>query len=338
MFRKIILPLILLVIAGLIVACGPTAGSSGSSTTEMAVEMQDITLMLDWTPNTNHTGLYVAQAQGWYAEAGLNVDIIIPGESDVHQAVGTGSADFGVSYQEGLTFARVAGVPVVSVAAVIQHNTSGFASRGAAEINRPLDLAGKRYGSFSSPIEYPTIDLLMQCEGGSAESVDFIDIGWADFLSVTEADQVDFAWIYYGWAGIDAELKGVDLDIIMLKEYTDCIPDYYTPILIASEAMIADSPDTVQAFVEATARGYEFAIDNPQEAAEILIAANPEIEPELVQASQAWLADEYQADATQWGMQSESIWQDYADFLIINGIIEGFDGDAAFTNAFLPSR
>jgi len=92
----------------------------------------------------------------------------------------------------------------------------------------------------------------------------------------------------------------------------------------------------VQAFVAATAKGYEFAIESPEEAANILLEANPDLGEELVQASQAWLAGEYQADAEQWGVQSADIWQNYADFLIENEIIESFDGDGAFTNEFLP--
>lgn len=312
-------------------ACVPVAPETGGGPA-----LKKATLMLDWTPNTNHTGIYVAQKMGWYEEEGLNLDIVLPGETDVHQVVGAGSADFAVSYQEGATFARVEGVPIVSVAAVIQHNTSGFASRGRAGIEGPLDLAGKRYGSFGSPIEYPTIDLLMQCSGGSAQDVEFIDVGWADFLSITEADQVDFAWIYYGWTGINAELQGVDLNVIMLKDHLDCIPDYYTPILIASEAMIENDPETVAAFVAATARGFAYAIQNPAESAEILLAANPDLDEALVRASQDWLANEYQADAAQWGLQSGAVWQAYADFLIDGGIIESFDAQGAYTNAFLP--
>ncbi len=324
-----LMTLLLVLMLGL--ACMPIVPDS-----EVPAALKDVTLMLDWTPNTNHTGLYVALDKGWYEEAGLNVEIIIPGETDVHQVVGTGSADFGVSFQEGTTFARVEGVPIVSIAAVIQHNTSGFASRNTAGISGPADLAGKRYGSFGSPIEYPTIDLLMQCVGSSAEEIEFIDIGWADFLSVTEADQVDFAWIFYAWSGINAELQGIELDIIMLKDYLDCIPDYYTPILITNEMMIADDPETVKAFVEASARGFEFAIANPEAAAEILLTANPDLDAALVKASQLWLANEYQAEASQWGLQSAEVWQSYADFLIENSLIETFDGKRTFTNQFLP--
>ncbi|MEM7798952.1 MAG: ABC transporter substrate-binding protein [Chloroflexota bacterium] len=299
--------------------------------------VQDVTVMLDWTPNTNHTGLYVALEQGLYAENGLNVEIVQPGEADVHQAVATNSAQFGVSYQEGTTFARAAEVPVVSVAAVIQHNTSGFAARSTVGLSSPTDFAGKKYGSFSSPIEAPMIDLLMQCEGGSVDSVEFIDIGWSEFLPVTEQGDVDFAWIFYGWTGIAAELQGVPIDIVMLKDYTDCVPDYYTPILITSESLIADDPDLVTAFVNATARGYEYAIENPEEAADILVAAAPELDQELVLESQKWLANEYQAEAAQWGVQSTDIWQNYADWLQEQGVLEEeFSGEMAFTNDFLP--
>ena len=322
-----------LVLAAGCVPVAPEAPSEGAM-----AEPKDVTLMLGWTPNTNYTGIYVAQEKGWYEEAGLNVEIVLPGQSDVHKVVGTGSADFGFSYQEGTTFARNEGVPVVSVAAIIQHNTSGFASRSGKGIATPTDMAGMRYGAFGSPVEYPTIDLLMQCEGASAESVEFIDIGWADFLSVTEADQVDFVWIFYGWAGIDAEVKGVELDIVMLKDYLACIPDYYTPILITSEAMIADEPETVHAFIGASARGYEFAIENPGEAADILLGANPDLDEALVRTSQDWLSQEYQAEAAQWGVQTAEVWQAYADFLMENGIIESFDAESAFTNEFLPER
>ena len=114
----------------LVAACVPVAPAAQSE--DSSALPKDVTLMLGWTPNTNYTGIYVARENGWYEEAGLNVDIVLPGQSDVHKVVGSGSADFGFSYQEGTTFARNEGVPVVSVAAIIQHNTSGFASRSSA--------------------------------------------------------------------------------------------------------------------------------------------------------------------------------------------------------------
>jgi ABC-type nitrate/sulfonate/bicarbonate transport system substrate-binding protein len=303
-----------------------------------APELVEVTMMLDWVPNTNHTGLFVAQSKGWYKEAGLAVNIIQAGETPVEQAVASGSAQFGISYQEGVTLARDAGAPVVSVAAVIQHNTSGFASRADRNITRPKDFEGKTYGGWGSPIETAMLKLLMSCDGGDAGTVNIIDTGFADFFAITEKE-IDFAWIFYGWDGINAELKNIDLNVIMLNEWQTCAPDYYTPVIITGEKMIAEQPDMVQTFVQATARGYEYAIANPEEAAQILLAASPESDPDLVTASQKWLAGQYQADASQWGLQKTEVWQAYADWLVEQEILDApFEAQAAFSNDFLPAK
>ncbi|MCB0226936.1 MAG: ABC transporter substrate-binding protein [Anaerolineae bacterium] len=312
------------------------SATSGEAQTA-AQEPTAITVMLDWVPNTNHTGLFVAQEKGWYEENGLAVNIIQPGETGVEQAVASGSAEFGISYQEGVTMARAEEVPIVSIAAVIQHNTSGFASRAEEGIEGPQDFEGKTYGSFGSPVEKPILDLLMSCAGGDVEQVKFIDTGYADFLSITERD-VDFAWIFYGWDGINADLKGIDLNVVMLNDWQECVPDYYTPVIITNETLISEQPEIVEDFLAATARGYTFAIEHPDEAAEILLAAAPESDAELIKASQQWLSDQYQADAPQWGVQSDEVWQRYSDWLADQGILsKSIDGTAAFSNAFLPT-
>jgi ABC-type nitrate/sulfonate/bicarbonate transport system substrate-binding protein len=323
----------LVMLVGLVGACQSAAGQQAPAETKTLTEVE---VMLDWVPNTNHTGLFVAQDKGWYEEAGLKVNIIQPGETAVEQVVAAGSAGFGVSYQEAVTLARAEGVPIVSVAAVIQHNTSGFASRAEEGITRPKEFEGKTYGSFGSPVEQPILDLLMSCDGGDVSQVEFVDTGFADFMAVTERD-IDFAWIFYGWDGVNAQLKGVALNVVMLNEWQECVPDYYTPVIITSEKLIQEQPDVGKAFVSATARGYEFAITNPDEAAEILLKAAPESDPELIKASQKWLSEQYQADAAQWGIQSETVWQRYADWLFEQGILsQQLEAEAAFSNEFLP--
>ena len=332
--EKLFLPTIFLALIIILSAC--QSATSGEAQTA-AQEPTAITVMLDWVPNTNHTGLFVAQEKGWYEENGLAVNIIQPGETGVEQAVASGSAEFGISYQEGVTMARAEEVPIVSIAAVIQHNTSGFASRAEEGIEGPQDFEGKTYGSFGSPVEKPILDLLMSCAGGDVEQVKFIDTGYADFLSITERD-VDFAWIFYGWDGINADLKGIDLNVVMLNDWQECVPDYYTPVIITNETLISEQPEIVEDFLAATARGYTFAIEHPDEAAEILLAAAPESDAELIKASQQWLSDQYQADAPQWGVQSDEVWQRYSDWLADQGILsKSIDGTAAFSNAFLPT-
>jgi ABC-type nitrate/sulfonate/bicarbonate transport system substrate-binding protein len=242
-------------------------------------QLKNVKVVLDWTPNTNHTGLYVAKALGYYEQEGLNVEIVQPGQNGADTMVATGEADFGVSYQESLTQARVQNVPLVSIGAIIQHNTSGFASPVAKNIKSPKDFEGKTYGGWGSPSENAMIESLMKTENADPSKVKIVNIGEADYFTAVKKD-IDFAWIYYGWTGVEAELRGEPINMIYLTKYSNKL-DYYTPILVTSEKMIKESPDVVKAFMSATSKGYEYAIAKPDEAADILIEAAPDLDPKL---------------------------------------------------------
>ena len=144
----------------------------------------------------------------------------MPGETGADQLVASGKADFGVSYQESITQARIQDVPIVSIAAVIQHNTSGFASPVEKNIISPKDFEGKKYGGWGSPIEESVIASLMKQENADPKEVSIINIGNTDFFTAVERD-VDFAWIYYGWTGVEAELRGKDINMVYLTDYSE---------------------------------------------------------------------------------------------------------------------
>jgi len=296
-----------------------------------------VKFMLDWVPNTNHTGVFVAEANGYFEEAGLDVEIIQPGEVYPEAAVASDAADFGISFQEQVTLARAQYVPVVSIAAVIQHNTSCFASAANLNVSSPADFEGIRYGAWGSPFEEPTLEVMMKCAGADFSKLEIVNTGWSDPLALISEKQIDMAWIFYGWQGIQAQQKGVELNVVMMENYFDCIPDYYAPVVIASENTIANRPDVVRALMKALSRGYDFAIKNPGKAADLLLAAVPELDAELVKASQDWLSGYYQAEAPRWGEQKESVWQDYADWMVEYGILsDPISASDAFTNEFLP--
>lgn len=319
-------------------SAAPTDAAGAASATPVP-----ITVMLDYQPNTNHTGIYVAQAHGYFQAAGLAVTIIEPGEVYPEQALTTGVADFGTSFQEALTLARVQGAPLVSLAAIIQHNSSAFASRGALGARSAADYAGRRYGGFGTPFEMPTLKALMACaaeaEGLAAPPapVEEINLGLSDPLALLATEQIDLAWIFEGWQGVQAARSGLQLDLIRLADHRDCVPDYYTPILIGRQAMIDEQPEQVRAFVGAVARGYADAIADPAAAAEILLRAVPEMDAGLVRESQAWLSPRYQDDAPRWGEQRPEVWQRYADWLLAQGVLAApLDTAGAFDNRFLP--
>ncbi len=300
-------------------------------------ELIPVKIMLDWVPNTNHTGIFIAQSKDYFKEAGLEVSIIQPGEVYPEAAVASGVADFGISFQETVTLARNDKVPIVSIAAVLQHNTSGFASAKNLNVVTPKDFEGLRYGSFGSLFESPTLKVLMECCDGDFDKLKIMETGFSDPLALIAENQIDLAWIFYGWQGFQAQQQGIDLNVVMMKDYFDCIPDYYTPVVIASEDTINTKPEVVRAFLKALSRGYNFAIENPEESATILATAVPELNIELVKASQEWLSPYYQAKAPRWGEQKDSVWANYSKWMVDHNIMTGsIDSSQAFTNEFLP--
>lgn len=309
----------------------------GTAAQKAEPKLKKITVFLDWTPNTNHTGVYVASAKGYYSEEGLDVKIVQPTAGGVAQLIAAGKGDFGFSYQEEVTIARTENVPIKAIAAVIQHNTSGFAAPEGKGIKRPRDFEGKKYGGWGSPAEEAMIKALMEADQADFSKVKMVNIGSADFFASVARD-VDFAWIFWGWTGIESELRGQKMDFIRLRDFSPAL-DFYTPVLIAGDKMIDTDPDTVQRFVRATARGYAFAAEQPDAAADILTAAVPELNRDLVIASQRYLAKEYKSDAGTWGEMSEKRWQNYADWMKARNLIKKpLKAEEAFTNRFIAGE
>ncbi|MNO23345.1 putative thiamine biosynthesis protein [compost metagenome] len=310
----------------------PEATAAGADAPK---ELTKIKVALDWTPNTNHTGLYAAKELGYYEEEGLDVEIVQPGAAGADTMVTSGEAAFGISAQEALTLARLQDVPLVSIAAIIQHNTSGFAAPKDRNIKTPKDFEGKTYGGWGSPAEEAAMKAIMDPEGGDVKKVKLVNIGEADFFTAVKRD-IDFAWIFYAWTGIEAELRGEPLDMLYLKDYAPQL-DYYTPVLTTSEKEIAEHPELVKAFLAATSKGYQYAIDKPEEAAAILSKAVPDLDPKLVLASQKWLSPKYKDDAARWGEQKTEVWQNYADWMYgLKLLDKPLDAASAFTNEYLP--
>lgn len=331
--------LVIVALLCVVTACGNEKGENqqGEQAGGNQENLRKVQLVLDYTPNTNHTGLYVARDKGYFAEQGLDVEIISPVQGGADAAVASGNVEFGISYQENVTLARVAGVPVVSLAAIIQHNTSGFASPKDKGIDSPSKFEGMRYGGWGSPIETATIDSLMRADHADFTKLDIINMGDSDFFTAVERD-IDFAWIFYAWTGIEAELRGVDLNMVYMKDYNKNL-DYYTPVVVTGEKLIAEDPELVRAFMAAVAKGYQYSIENPAEAAEMLITAEPDLNADLVRASQEWLSPLYQDDAPRWGEQKLSVWDGYATWMYSNKLLEGeLDAEKAFTNEFLPQQ
>ncbi len=305
-----------------------------------AKELTKITFCLDWTPNTNHTGIYAAQALGYFEEAGLDVSIVQPPENGAVLMCAAGQAEFAVDAQDTMAASLDLDEPlgVTAVAAMIQHNTSGILSRAGDGITSPKGLAGKTYSTWESPIEMAMIKYCMEQEGASFDDLTLIPNDITDEPAALAAHQTDAVWVFYGWSGVNSEVEGVDCDY---WNFSDIAPelDYYTPVLLANNEFLEKNPETAKAFLDAARRGYEYAIENPKEAADMLIEGDStgslKGSEDLVYASQEWLSSKYIDDAEQWGIIDPERWDAFYGWLYENELTSHDLRTTGYTNDYL---
>lgn len=319
-----------------ITGCQSGGDTSTSSASDENSNLKEVTLVLDYVPNTNHTGIYVAQEKGYFEDEGLKVNIIEPGDNNTSAAlVAAGKGNFGVSYQEDVTYARAAEepMPIKAIATIIQHNTSGFASLKDSGIESPADFEGKTYAGWQSPSEEAVIQAVMKAAGADPSTLTIVG---ADGSGVSQLNNgIDLIWEFKGWALTQAEMEGMAFNYMPLNSLDPRL-DYYTPLIITNEDMINNDPDTVQAFINAVKKGYEYAIDNPDESAEILSEYVPEYDLDFLKKSQEYLSQEYAKDAPSWGVMKDSVWDGYTEFMAEYGLIdEAIPASDQYTNQFI---
>ena len=318
----------LLMLVGM-TACTQTGTGDG--------EKEKITFVLDWTPNTNHTGVYVALDQGYFEDAGLDVEIIQPPEEGALPLVASGKAQFCVTFQENIAEAITSSNPmdVSAVATIIQHNTSGIVSLKDKGIKSPKDMENKVYATWDTPVEKAIIKEVVTKDGGDYDKVKMVPNSVTDVVSALQTD-IDAVWIYYGWEGIQTELAGLDTNYFYFKD-VDPVLDFYTPVIAAGNDYLKDNEETAKKFLDAVAKGYEYAIENPEEAAKILVDNASGVELDLATASQKYMAEHYKAEVEQWGYIDQKRWDDFYSWMYDNKLIpEKIGAGVGFTNEYLP--
>ena len=292
-----------------------------------AAELKQIVFCLDWTPNTNHTGVYAAQALGYYREAGLEVQIVQPPENGALLMCAAGQAQFAVDAQDTM--------------AALQHNTSGILARAGEGITSAKGMEGKTYATWDSPIELAMLKYCMEKEGADFSTVKLIPNNITDEPAALAAHQTDAVWVFYGWSGVNAELSGVQCDYWDFASLSKEL-DYYTPVILANNDFLRESPETAKAFLAATAKGYEYAIAHPDVAADLLIAGDTtgslEDARELVTASQEWISARYTEDGTAWGRFDPERWNGFYGWLFANGLTAHDLTGTGFSNDYLPAE
>ncbi len=296
---------------------------------------KEIVIMLDWTPNTNHTGIYLAKDLGYFESEGLNVKIEQPPQESSTALVAAGEVDFAVAFQDFLAPALTSDtpLPVKAVAAISQHNTSGIICKKTANIQNFADLEFKRYSTFDNFIELSLLKYCMKKSGGDFNRVNLF-YGKFDNIVAT-LNSTDAAWGYFGIEGTIAKHFGVENNFLFFKD-VDSKLDFYTPVLICNLNFIENNSDTIRKVLKALSKGYTFAAKYPKKAAEILVNCVPELDYDIILESQNYMSTQYISESSSWGRIDPDRWNNFYDWLFENKIInKSIQHNASFTNEFL---
>ena len=330
--------LLVLALSGLctiVASCGGGPASSEASASGGAGP-DEVTLTLDWYPNADHAGVYVAEERGFFEDENLEVEIQQPSDpAAVLQLVAAGRSEFGISYENEVTNAAVREIPVQSVMAIMQEPLNSIIALEESGIDGPEDLAGKKIGYAGQSFGTAVIDTVLREAGADPASVEKINVGY-DLRPALTSERVDaIVDAYWNIEAVELKGEGFETNVIRLPEVG--VPNYNELLVATSDDYAESNPEVVRRFVGALVKGHEAALRDPEAAREALLAANEELDPEVARETLELTVPVFGSGGGPVGYQDPEEWEAYVDWAVENGVLEnGVNVEDAMTNEFLP--
>ena len=280
-------------------------------------ELIDISLALDWYPNSNHAGIYYGIDKGYFEENDINLDVYTPSDpASILQTVASGRDEFGISYQPDLLLARSEGIPVVAVHSIVKTPLNSIMTLGDSGIDNPSKLKNKTIGYPGIPLNIGILSSILEEQSLTIDDVNLVDVGF-DLVPALLSERVDAViGAFWSHESILIELEGREVNILKFEEWG--IPKYHELVLVTSEEYLKNNEKIVKKFVDAFSRGYEKSIENNDESMEALIAAFPEVNVELETQGIKLLSPLWQESFDSDGMDN---WNKFGDWMKDKGLI-----------------
>lgn len=291
-------------------------------------DLKEVDLVLDFVPNTNHTGIFVAIE--YLKKEGIKLNVLSAPEDSTSDLVISGKAPFGIYFQESMGAKLSHNAPITAVAAIIEHNTSGILS--LKDLN---DLTLIKYGSWSDPVELSMIKHIFKKQG--LNDYTFVPNTDSNSISSLKNDLFNACWVYYAWDGVLAKENLKDIKFTYLKDI-DSVFDYYSPIIIANNEYLKNNKQQAKAVIKAIKQGYIYAMQNPEQAADILIKYAPNLKNKrnFIISSQKYLSTRYAQNPQKWGEIDAKRWNDFYEWLNQNQITKNpIPLNVGFSNEYL---
>ena len=292
--------------------------------------MEHLKVVLDWFPNTNHTGYLLAQKRGYFAEAGLEVEIT----GDVHGTMELHGGDFVCGPEIAMLECRERGIPLVGVAVMTQKCDSGIVSLKEAGITRPRELEGKRLTHWTPAWFHAAIRRIVEADGGDYDKIHLVNLDVGD-TEATLGHVADATWVYENWENQVLLEAGKEINYFNLGD-VDPIFDFCAPAMAATQQVLEERPEAVRAFLGCLDRAYrEVAADPVGAVLEVRDLLPADATDSLLIRSQKHLAPILLDSQGRWGRIEAPRWDRMADFLVASGVISHrFDNE--YTNDYFP--
>lgn len=285
--------------------------------------MTPLTLALDWTPNINHIGFFVAQEKGFYQDAGLDLKIMDPSQDNYAvtpaKKVELGQADFALCPMESIISYRTKTTPfdLTAIAAILQADLSAIVVAADKGIHSPKELDGKTYASYKARYEDEIVRQMIRNDGGEGA----IKLAYPEKLGIWDRiihGSFDSTWIFMNWEALQPVALGASLRYFKMADYG--VPYAYSPVIAASEGRIAEDSATYRAFLKATKAGYLFAQANPEETVSILQVLVPDYDRGIDLHQALEITAPHFGDTKTWGQMKEEVVQAFVDWLEERGL------------------
>jgi len=321
-----------LALLGLCLLAQPAGHATGAS------HPRRLTLWLDWYPNADHAGIYMALAKGYYAQAGLDVRVQVPsGAADALKLLAHGTGDMAISYEPDVLQARAAGVPVLATAAIVHAPLTCVLALKSAGITRPRQLMGRTVAVAGLPSDLRNLAVMVAHDGGDPHAVKTVVVNY-DLLQALLSHKVDAVeGAYWTWEALQAEETGHAVTVLRVDRWG--VPPYDELVFATGERQLARESGVLRAFLAASLRGYAEAATHPAAATTILLRVPGVLSSSrrLIEHSLHLLAPLFRDSAGRYGALSVGRWQAYADWMTQTGWIDRrLDARMALTLALLP--
>ena len=280
--------------------------------------MNKLTIALDWTPNINHIGFFMAKEKGYYKDLNLEVNIIDPSMDNYQltpaKKVELGIADFALCPTESVISYRTKSTPfkLIGIACLLKTDLSAIVVLSESDINRPKDLDGRIYSSYKARYEDGIIKELIKNDEGNG-NIKIIYPNKLGIWNTIVSGEADATWIFQNWEGVEAEASSHSFQYFRLRDYN--IPYSYSPLIAANEQMIKPHKEKYRAFLAATKRGYLYSKTQPKESTDLLHQLVPATDQNINLLKALEVSAPHFGNEKTWGKMDESTVQNFLDWI-----------------------